>query len=201
MRADTLWRWGTVGVVSGLCVAFIACERGSPPADAGTRLAAPPAADGSPPLASVGAPATWMVSATRSPITGQQTVSLKTSSRNVIGDPQASFRPTLMIRCEGQELEIFVVTGLAASQEHAADGAYGVGLRFGDAPARELRIRPEFENRSLRLEPAAELLREMRENDAFEFRYTSRLAGVARMSFDLRGLRDVVSELDQACPS
>jgi hypothetical protein len=214
MRTKTRWWAGAVVLLFGLFVAYLAQERRRPASDPGSERGhefesqgeAIAAARGArqllPPLG-LGIRPNWQVSTGRSPITDDITVQWVTSSRNEIEDEEGTFRPTLVLRCEGRELEVSVVTGRAAKRLPGFEDEHAVTIRFGESPARDVRVRSRFERRVLLLEPAADVIREMLQSDKLLFSFTSLSRWLApqamEMSFDLSGLRDAVPELNETC--
>ena len=156
-----------------------------------------------PPPVGLGARTNWQVSTSRSPIDDDIAVQLATSSKNEIEDEEGTFRPTLVLRCEGHELEVSVVTGRPARQLPGFEDEHTVTIRFGESPARDVRARSRFESRVLLLEPAADVIREMLQSDTLSFSFTPLSLWPApqavEMSFDLAGLRDAVPELNETC--
>jgi hypothetical protein len=210
MRTGTRWGWGAAVVLLGLFFAYLAQERRRPGSETGHEfesqdeaVAAARGARQVLPLVGLGVQPNWQVSTLRSPITDVITVQLVTSSRNEIEDEEGTFRPTLVLRCEGRELEVSVVTGRPARRLPGFEDEHAVTIRFGESPARDVRVRSRFESRVLLLEPAADLIREMLGSDRLLFSFTSISQWLApqamEMSFDLSGLRDAVPELNETC--
>lgn len=214
MRTGTRWGWGAAVVLLGLFFAYHAQEGRRPASDLGSETGhefesqgeAVAAARGArqllPPIG-LGVRTNWQVSTSRSPITDDVTVQLVTSSKNEIEDEEGTFRPTLVLRCEGRELEVSVVTGRPAKQLPGFENEHAVTIRFGENPARNVRVRSRFERRVLLLEPAADVIREMLQNDRLLFSFTPPSLWLApqamEMSFDLSGLRDAAPELNETC--
>jgi hypothetical protein len=98
---------------------------------------------------------------------------------------------------------VSVVTGRPARRLPGFEDEHAVTIRFGESPARDVRVRSRFESRVLLLEPAADLIREMLGSDRLLFSFTSISQWLApqamEMSFDLSGLRDAVPELNETC--
>ena len=214
MRTGTRWGWGAAVVLLGLFFAYNAQEGRRPASDLGNATGHEIASQGKAvaaargerqllPPAGLGVQTNWQVSTSRSPITDDVTVQLVTSSRNEIEDEEGTFRPTLVVRCEGRELEVSVVTGRPARRLPGFEDEHAVTIRFGESPARDVRVRSRFESRVLLLEPAADLIREMLGSDRLLFSFTSISQWLApqamEMSFDLSGLRDAVPELNETC--
>ena len=214
MRTETRWRWGAGVILFGLFFAHLAPERGHAASDPGSEaanelesrdedVAAAPGARQDLPPAGLGTPSNWQVYTGGSSITDDVTVELVTSSENQIKDKQGDFRPTLVLRCEGRELEVSVVTGLPAKRLPDSENEHAVSVRFGDSSARDVRVRSKFERRVLLLEPPGDLIREMLQNERLVFSFTSvsqwLVPRTMEMSFDLSGLSDVAPELNESC--
>ncbi len=214
MRPGTRWWWGAAVIPLGLFFAYLAQERRHPASDLGSEtghgfesrgeaVAAARGAQRLLPHVGRGIRPNWQVSTSRSLIDDDITVQLVTSSRNEIEDEEGTFRPVLVLRCEGRELEVSVVTGRPAKRLPGFEDEHAVTIRFGESPARDVRVRSRFERRVLLLEPAADVIREMLRSDRFLFSFTSRSLWLAsqamEMSFDLSGLRDAIPELNETC--
>jgi hypothetical protein len=214
MRTGTRWWWGAAVILLGLFVAYLAQERRRPASDLGSEtghefesqseaVAAARGARQLMPPAGLGVRPNWQVSTSRSPITDDVTVQLVTSSRNEIEDEEGAFRPTLVLRCEGRELEVSVVTGRPAKRIPGFEDEHAVTIRFGGSSARDVRARSKFQRRVLLLEPPADVVREMLESERLVFGFTSvsqwLVPRTMEMSFDLSGLRDVAPELNESC--
>jgi hypothetical protein len=214
VRSETQWRWGAGILFFGLFVAYTAPERGQAASDPGSESAheiesrdenvagAEGGRQGLPPV-ELGTSSNWQVYTGRSSSTDDATVELVTSSENAIEDKEGTFRPTLILRCEGRELEVSVVTGLPAKRLPDTEDEHAVSVRFGESSARDIRVRSKFERRVLLLEPPADLIREMLESDRLVFSFTSvsewLVPRTMEMSFRLSGLRDVAPELSASC--
>jgi len=214
MRIGTRWGWGAALIFFFLVSVYLVQERRRPASDRGSETgqefesqgeAVATARGGRQLLPSVGlgVQTNWQVSSSRSPITDDVTVQLVTSSRNEIEDEEGTFRPTLVLRCEGRELEVSVVTGRPAKRLPGSGEEHAATIRFGESPARDVRVRSRFETRVLLLEPAADVIREMLGSDTLLFSFTPLSLWMApramEMSFDLSGLRDAVPELNETC--
>ena len=214
MRTEASWRWILGVMLFGLFLALPAPERGQAASDPESGAALAPesrdedvaAASGTRqdlPAAGLGTPSNWQVYRGRSPVSGAVTIELVTSSENPIRDKEETFRPTLDLRCEGPKLEVSVVTGLAARRMPDSENEHAVSLRFGEGSARTVLVRSRFERRVLLLEPPGEMVREMLDNQQLVFGFTSVSQWLAQrrveMTFDLRGLRDLVPELTETC--
>jgi hypothetical protein len=204
--------WLGAVVLFGLVFAYLAQEYRQPPGDPGSEparefespsevVAAARADEPLPPPVGLRILAHWQVSTCRAPITGDVTVQLVTSSRNPIEHPDGTFRPTLVLRCGESGLEASVVTGVPARRLPGFHDEHAVTLRFGEDPARDVRVRSRFEKRVLLLEPAADVIREMLRNDRLVLSFTplSPARRPTEMRFDLSGLRDAVPELGGTC--
>jgi hypothetical protein len=214
MRTETRWWRAAGGILFGLFFAHLAPERGHAASDPGSEaahefesrdedVAAAPGARQDPPPVELSVPSNWQIYTGRSSISGDVTVQLVTSSENQIEDKGATFRPTLVLRCEGRELEVSVVTGLPTGRLHDSEDEHSVSIRFGESPAREIRVRSRFERRVLLLDHPADLIREMLDNQRLVFSFISVSQWLApritEMSFDLSGLGDVAPELNESC--
>jgi hypothetical protein len=215
MRTKTRWWYGAAIILSGLFFAYLGMERRRPASAFGSEREyelepgddAVPAARGAEPLlpsSGVGAGTNWQVLASRSPNSGEVTIQVVTSSTDEIEDKEGSFRPTLILRCQGRELEVAVVAGRPAMELPGFPDQHAATIRFGKSPARDLRVRSRFEQRVLLLEPPADLIREMLQSDRLRFSFTSVAQSLVpqaiEMSFDLRGLSDVAPDLQESCP-
>lgn len=215
MRTRTRWWYGAAIILSGLFFAYLGTERRRPAGvlESERESELEPGGDAVPvargaeqplPSSGLGAGTNWQVLASRSPNTGEVTIQLVTSATNEIEDKGGSFRPTLSLRCQGRELEVSVVTGRPAIDLPGFEDQHAVTIRFGESPARDLRVRSRFERMVLLLEPAADLIREMLHSDRLLFSFTSvsqwQVPKEMEMSFDLRGLSDVAPDLKESCP-
>ena len=83
--------------------------------------------------------AKWKISTGKSPMDDSKTVVLALDSDDEIQGPLGAVRPSLVVRCQENKTQVYVVTGMAATLEEASDGgpsnSHKVGLRLDDGPA------------------------------------------------------------------
>lgn len=141
----------------------------------------------------------WDVTNDTSSFDGSATVILSLRAESNVEGAFESYRPFLVLRCEEQQVDAFVDLGMTPDIETGnLDGAT-VRIRIDEGEARELNTARSTDDKAVFFENAAGLIDELAAGERLLFGFTPFRAAPAETTFDLRGLSDVLPQLQEAC--
>jgi type VI secretion system protein VasI len=160
----------------------------------------------------------WVVKEDRSPMDDSKTVVLSLDSDDVIQGPLGSSKPTLIVRCKEGKTQVYVSTGMAASVEQDLDGGpvdyHTVRIRLDQADAFAEDWSESTDNKALFASDivfdqsggiaayeggAAEFAKQLANASMFTFQFTPFDGNTQTARFNVRGLRDHLNNLAEAC--
>jgi hypothetical protein len=141
----------------------------------------------------------WVLTEDTSSFDDSKIVILELEADGDISGPVGSYRPFLLIRCQEGTIETYIGVGMQPDVEGISDTAT-VRLRFDTEEAQTLQAEKSTSGEALFLEPAEALIETMLGADKLVFQFTPFSAAPAEMTFDLRGLGNVIEPLRAACP-
>lgn len=160
----------------------------------------------------------WHVTESRSPMDDSRTVMLTLDSDDTIQGPVGSNRPTLIIRCKEGKTQVYVSTGMAASVEQDLDGGpvdyHTVRIRLDQANAFAEGWSESADNKALFASDiifdqsgaiaayeggAAEFAKQLANASMFTFQFTPFDGNTQTARFNVRGLRDHLNNVAEAC--
>lgn len=141
----------------------------------------------------------WQVTRERSPMDGSKTIFLSLSAQAPITVWLGEKTPQLVVRCKESKTDVYIVTDTAAQPEYGNYYTYSVRIRIDDRHARAQRWAESTDNVALYSPDAATLARQLSAARRLRFEFTPFNASPAVAEFDLRGLRDVLPEVAEAC--
>lgn len=141
----------------------------------------------------------WVTKRSVSPIDDSATVVLSLDAESEVrGWPGKVALPTLILRCKEGRAEAYVVTGMPPDVEGGGEDAT-VTVRFGEDPAGTLQLSKSTDGEALFFPEPVNLMKGMLSYDTMLFRFTPFNSSPVMTRFDLRGLRDAITPLREAC--
>jgi hypothetical protein len=141
----------------------------------------------------------WKVTTRTSSFDDSPQVVLALDAESTIEGFLRSRRPTLILRCREQDLDVYVVTGMPADVERRnLDGAT-VRIRFDDRDAESQNTNRSTDDEALFFYDERQLINRLVNADRLLFGFTPFNASPVETSFDLSGLSDVLPQLLEAC--
>lgn len=140
----------------------------------------------------------WQVSEGSSPMDGSPTVVLSLPSQGNIQGWLESEHPDLIIRCQENKAEIYVVTGTSASVEYGSD-AHTVRLRFDEEKPITQHWSASTDGKALFAPNAINLAKQLNNHSKFTFQFTPFQANPAIAVFELDGIDKHIGEVKKAC--
>jgi type VI secretion system protein VasI len=141
----------------------------------------------------------WQIREETSSFDDSPTVLLLLDAEAEISGPVGSYLPALVLRCQERTTEVLVLVGMQPDVEGISDTAT-TRLRFDTEEAQTLQAGKSTDGHTLFLDPAGALIESMLRADKLVFEFTPFSAVPAEMTFDLRGLGNVIEPLRAACP-
>lgn len=108
-------------------------------------------------------------------------------------------RPVLALRCKEQKFEIYVNTGTSFDVESGVDDAATVRLRFDKAEAETWHLNQSTDGKAVFFHEQQYILDQILTHDTMIFGFTPFNAPPVETSFDLRGIREAIKPLAEAC--
>jgi type VI secretion system protein VasI len=142
----------------------------------------------------------WQTSTSISPVDDSKTVVLQLEAEKPVeGWPGTVHTPTLILRCQEKELDAYLNVGMQPNVE--SDSLYGatVLLRFDKEPAQTHRTGKSTDGEALFFSDPTEIIRLILQHDQMLFRFTPFNSNPQETFFDLKGLREIIRPLREAC--
>ncbi len=141
----------------------------------------------------------WVVTQDKSSFDDSTTVVLALDADADISGPLGDVRPTLVVRCKEHQKEIYVVTEMQPDVESDnLDGAT-VRLRFDSDAAQSVNTSKSTDGEALFLPNAQQYINALLKHEHMVFGFTPFNESPKEMTFDLRGLSEVIQPLNEAC--
>jgi len=200
------------GIVAAVLLVLVILGRiiSNPSRNGDSTVAASPADQSSPDK--------WQVTETHSPMDDSKTVVLALDSDAVIQGPIGSDKPTLIVRCKEGKTQVYVATGMAASVEQDFDGGpspdHTVRIRLDQSSALTDHWSESTDHKALFASEiiydqhggiadvsggAAAFATQLANASTFTFQFTPFDGNPQTARFDIRGLRDHLNKVADAC--
>lgn len=162
-------------------------------------------------ITSVASPDGWKIKTGRDPMTDRQTVDASIEADNDIQGWLQPTRPTLHVTCDGQESQVYIWTGTAASVEQDYEGEppeeHKVIIRFDNNPSFGEGWIESNDHRGLfeahetleGTDPTHNLIVQMVQAKKLLFQFTPFNANPVIAHFDLQGLGQYIDEITKPC--
>jgi hypothetical protein len=141
----------------------------------------------------------WEVKGERNAMDDSTTVSAGLEADNEISNHARAVRPGLAVRCKSHKFEIFVFAGMPPSVEHGKADRHTVQLRLDQAPAFTEDWTVSTSRHDLFASHPDRLLKQLLDAQTFLFGFTPFGGNPAVVTFDVRGLADVIGQVQNAC--
>ena len=146
----------------------------------------------------------WKVSEDHSPMDDSKTVVLSLDADNTIEGPLGPKQPTLMIRCQEGQTQVYIYTGMAAAVEEDFEGgplySHTVRIRLDQASAIPEHWSESNNHEGLFFEgDAITFTKQLAEAQTLTFEFTPFDANPAIARFDLGDLAEHLPELGASC--
>jgi TonB family protein len=140
----------------------------------------------------------WEVTTSRSEKTGQPSVALELAALNTASGPVFEVRPVLLVRCQENELEVFVATGSVLDSDDSV--MTPVRIHWGTQAAEETRWSRSMDYTSAFAPDPQKFLRRLVSTPdlRLEVRTSNRSPQLIR--FNARGLERHMPKVEAACP-
>lgn len=140
----------------------------------------------------------WQVSEGTSPMDSSPAVSMSLLSQGQIQGWLESQQPSLVIRCQENKTEVYVVTGTAASVEYGAD-THTVRLRFDEGKPITQHWSASTDSKALFAPHAIPLAKQLDNHSRFTFEFTPFNANPAIAVFELDGIDKHIGKVKSTC--
>jgi type VI secretion system protein VasI len=141
----------------------------------------------------------WNVRKEISPIDDSVNVFLMLEAEaDISGWPQNTFRPTLAIRCKEKNIGAYIITGMAAHVD-GQPGQAKVTLRFDRKDAKTIRMSESTDNKALFFQHPKGWVSQMEDAETLLFQFTPFNSSQTLTTFDLKGLKEALIPLKEAC--
>lgn len=141
----------------------------------------------------------WDVTNDSSSFDGSATVILSLKADRDVEGQFERYRPALVLRCQEKQVEAYVDVGLIPDVEAGnLDGAT-VRIRIDDGEAQTLNTGRSTDDKALFFEDAGALIDQLAAGERLLFGFTPFRSSPVETTFDLRGLGDVLPQLQEAC--
>lgn len=142
----------------------------------------------------VGGKGKWRVSSSTSPVDDSKTVVLRLNANNSVSNAYKTSIPTLILRCQERDTEAYVTYEMFIDTEEA-----WVTYRFDKNKAEEGTWGVSSDHEALFIPRAISFIKTLLQSETLFVRVTPYGEGPVSVSFDLRGLSQVIGPLQAAC--
>lgn len=144
----------------------------------------------------------WKVSTEISPIDDKENVYLTLDANKPVSGWLQRATPSLVVRCQNNKTEVYVVTGMQAATSDIGD--YGteyheVTLRYDRDKAKNIRMTGSTDGKALFFSNAVEVAKTMMGHEKLLFEFTPFNANPAMTTFDIGGLKQSIQPLRKVC--
>lgn len=165
-----------------------------PPATATPRVTPTPRATPTPEIGG-----DWEITTDTSAFDGSPRVVFALRADKTVQGGFEQVRPVLFVRCQEKETEVFIDLGTQADVEDGNLDNATVRLRIGDEPAETLNPGKSTDNMAVFFDGPKALIARLAAADTLLFGFTPFSAAPVETTFDLRGLADILPQLEAAC--
>lgn len=141
----------------------------------------------------------WQVSTSKSEFDNSTTVALSLEAENFIEGWLTTTLPTLVLRCQEKEIDVYVNIGTQSDVEYGLYEKATVRVRFDQNQAFETVTSESTTGEALFFQDPHEIIIAMLRSNEMVFGFTPFNADPAVTTFDLRGLKNVIEPLKQSC--
>jgi len=141
----------------------------------------------------------WTVTHDKSTFDDSTTVVLALDAEADISGQFGDVRPTLIVRCQEHQKEVYVVTHMQPDVESGNFDGATVRVRFDSDTAQSVNADKSTDGEALFLPNPQQYITTLLKHDRMMFGFTPFNESPKDMIFDLRGLSEAVKPLNDAC--
>jgi hypothetical protein len=141
----------------------------------------------------------WQVFTSKSEFDNSTTVTLSLDAENYVEGWLTNTLPTLVLRCEEKEIDVFIDLGTSADVEYGLYDSATVRVRFDQNQAIEMVTNESTDNEALFFSDPYGMIISLLQNREMVFGFTPFNADPVVTKFDLQGLAAVIEPLKQSC--